>query len=150
MGSRTLVGLQAPSDTLGVKRACVLNYIDRQLSGPLQRFQPAYHEGLSSSATSAMIELAGISPIDHSGSAYLGLGAHDEGSAKGLTSICRARYYMTSQTSLENNPSCPAQVQRPLESIGRFKARKLGSARYSGWPGLKGRNILRGRARRAL
>jgi len=34
-------------DSPGAKQAGVLYYIDRQLAGPLQRFQPAYHEGLS-------------------------------------------------------------------------------------------------------
>jgi gluconate 2-dehydrogenase gamma chain len=34
-------------DTPGAKQAGVLYYIDRQLAGPLQRFQAAYHDGLS-------------------------------------------------------------------------------------------------------
>jgi gluconate 2-dehydrogenase gamma chain len=34
-------------DTPGAKQAGVLYYIDRQLAGPLHRFQGAYHSGLS-------------------------------------------------------------------------------------------------------
>ncbi len=34
-------------DTPGAMQAGVLYYIDRQLAGPLRRFQAAYHEGLS-------------------------------------------------------------------------------------------------------
>jgi gluconate 2-dehydrogenase gamma chain len=34
-------------DTPGAKQAGVLYYIDRQLAGPLHRFQTAYHSGLS-------------------------------------------------------------------------------------------------------
>ncbi|HEV8038965.1 MAG TPA: gluconate 2-dehydrogenase subunit 3 family protein [Bryobacteraceae bacterium] len=34
-------------DSPGAKQAGVLYYIDRQLAGPLQRFEPAYHGGLS-------------------------------------------------------------------------------------------------------
>lgn len=34
-------------DTPGAKQAGVLYYIDRQLAGPLRRFAPAYHDGLS-------------------------------------------------------------------------------------------------------
>lgn len=37
-----------PADDLpGAKQAGVLYYIDRQLAGPLRRFQAAYHDGLS-------------------------------------------------------------------------------------------------------
>ena len=37
-----------PADDLpGAKQAGVLYYIDRQLAGPLHRFQAAYHDGLS-------------------------------------------------------------------------------------------------------
>src|SRR5580658_89330 len=34
-------------DAPGAKQAGVLYYIDRQLAGPLHRFQAAYHDGLS-------------------------------------------------------------------------------------------------------
>src|ERR1035438_9893373 len=37
-----------PADDLpGAKQAGVLYYIDRQLAGPLRRFEPAYHDGLA-------------------------------------------------------------------------------------------------------
>lgn len=37
-----------PADDLpGAKQAGVVYYIDRQLAGPLRRFQAAYHDGLS-------------------------------------------------------------------------------------------------------
>jgi gluconate 2-dehydrogenase gamma chain len=34
-------------DAPGAKQAGVLYYIDRQLAGPLRRFEPAYHDGLA-------------------------------------------------------------------------------------------------------
>jgi gluconate 2-dehydrogenase gamma chain len=43
-----LCGQVIPADDVpGAKQAGVLYYIDRQLAGPLRRFQTAYHDGLS-------------------------------------------------------------------------------------------------------